>query len=114
MTQPGVPVLATRRTGRDNGEVAHIIPEDPRSTDIWIVLIEDRHADVEVRPFSSEERAAGYAMSQVADTPADLNDAMRKDGWVLYVPYGTERRLRARGQAHHGRVPVIPSLKRSP
>ena len=57
---------------------------------IWIVLIEDRHADVEVRPFSSEERAAGYAMSQVADTPADLNDAMRKDGWVLYLPYGSE------------------------
>ena len=24
------------------------------------------------------------------DLPAGLNDAMRRDGWVLYVPYGTE------------------------
>lgn len=60
--------------------------------DIWIVLIEDRHSDTDARPFSSEERAAEYAMSQVdsTDTPAELNDAMRRDGWVLYIPYGTE------------------------
>ncbi len=60
--------------------------------DIWIVIIEDRHSAVDAVPFSSEERAAGYAMTQVDDTdsPAELNDAMRRDGWVLYVPYGTE------------------------
>ena len=60
--------------------------------DTWIVLIEDRHSEVDARPFSSEERAIEYARSQVDDTdlPADLNDAMRSDGWVLYVPYGTE------------------------
>ena len=62
------------------------------STDIWVVLVEDRHSDVDARPFSSEERAAEYARSQVDDTdlPAELNDAMRKDGWALYIPYGTE------------------------
>ena len=60
--------------------------------DIWIVLIEDRHSDVDARPFSSEEQAAEYARSQVDDTdlPDELNDAMRKDGWVLYIPYGAE------------------------
>jgi hypothetical protein len=62
------------------------------SADIWVVLIEDRHSDVEALPFSSEERAAEYARSQVdaTDLPAELNDAMRRDGWVLYLPYGSE------------------------
>ena len=62
------------------------------STDIWNVIVEDRHADVDALPFSSEEQAAGYARSRVDDTdlPGELNDAMRKDGWVLYLPYGTE------------------------
>ena len=60
--------------------------------DIWIVLIEDRHTGAEALPFSSEELAAGYARSRLdgADTPADLNDAMRRAGWVLYIPYDTE------------------------
>ena len=60
--------------------------------DTWIVLVEDRHDNVDARPFSSEEQAVEYARSQVDDTdlPKDLNNAMRRDGWVLYVPYGTE------------------------
>ena len=33
--------------------------------DVWIVLIEDRHSDVEALPFSSEERAVAYARAQV-------------------------------------------------
>ena len=37
------------------------------------------------------------------DLPAGLTDAMRRDGWVLYVPYGTEGDWRPGGQAHHGR-----------
>ena len=42
--------------------------------DIWIVLVQDRHSDVDARPFSSEERAIEYARSQVDDTdlPDDL------------------------------------------
>jgi hypothetical protein len=63
-------------------------------TDIWIVLIEDRHADVEAQPFSSEERAAGHARTVGAQSdgaePAELTPGMREDGWVLYIPYGTE------------------------
>ena len=62
--------------------------------DVWIVLIEDRHSDVEALPFSSEERAVEYArvMGERSDgaQPAELTPGMRQDGWVLYVPYGTE------------------------
>lgn len=62
--------------------------------DVWIVLIEDRHSDVEALPFSSEERAVEYArvMGERSDgaQSAELTPGMRQDGWVLYVPYGTE------------------------
>ena len=59
--------------------------------DTWIVLIEDRHADVEVRPFSSEERAVEYALAESDGAqPEALNPAMVADGWVLFVPYGSE------------------------
>jgi hypothetical protein len=62
-------------------------------TDIWIVLIQDRHADVEALPFTSEAAALAQARDSVPDDATggeDLNDAMRRDGWVLYLPYGTE------------------------
>jgi hypothetical protein len=63
--------------------------------DIWIVLTEDRHADVEALPFSSEERAIEAARARA---PVDaegiageeLTDSMRKDGWVFFLPYGSE------------------------
>lgn len=60
--------------------------------DTWIVLVEDRHSDVDARPFSSEERAITYARSQApdGDTPEPLTDGMIRDDWVLYIPYGTE------------------------
>ena len=60
--------------------------------EIWIVLIEDRHADVEALPFGSEEKAFTAARKAAPDdaTDGDLNPAMRVDGWVLYLPYGTE------------------------
>ena len=63
-------------------------------TDVWIVLIEDRRSDVEARPFSSEERAVDYArvIGERSDgaQPAQLTTGMRRDGWVLYIPYGSE------------------------
>ena len=63
-------------------------------SDVWIVMIEDRHADVEALPFSSEERAAGYARvvgeRSGGAVPGELNPAMIRDGWVLYLPYGAE------------------------
>ena len=60
--------------------------------DTWIVLIQDRHSDVDALPFSTEEAAAAKARDSVPDDAEDgeLNDAMRRDGWVLYLPYGTE------------------------
>jgi hypothetical protein len=67
--------------------------------DVWIVLIEDRHADVEPLPFSTEEGAVQAARSAVEenarhpesiDWDAELNPAMRATGWVLYVPYSSE------------------------
>ena len=60
--------------------------------DTWIVLIEDRHTDVEVLPFSTKEGAIAKARDSVPDDAEDgeLNDAMRRDGWVLYLPYGLE------------------------
>jgi hypothetical protein len=61
-------------------------------TNIWIVLIEDRHGDVEALPFSSEERAIAAAWAAAPDDAESepLTDGMRKDGWVFCLPYGSE------------------------
>lgn len=60
--------------------------------DIWIVLIEDHHADVEALPFSSKSGAIAAAWDAVPEGTRSrrLNDVMRSKGWVLYLPYGTE------------------------
>ena len=60
--------------------------------EVWIVLIEDRHSDVEALPFSSEELAVTAARSAAPDDALDavLTTGMRRDGWVLYIPYGPE------------------------
>ncbi len=60
--------------------------------DIWITLIEDRHADVDALPFTTEAAAIAAARDNAPDDaePEPLNDAMRKDGWVFYMPYGSE------------------------
>ena len=62
------------------------------SEDIWIVLIEDRHSDVGALPFSSEEGAIEAARASAPDDAESepLTDGMRKDGWVFYLPYGSE------------------------
>lgn len=64
-------------------------------SDVWIVLIEDRHADVEAQPYSTEAAALAAARAAVngahdVDWDANLNESMRRDGWVLYLPYGSE------------------------
>lgn len=61
-------------------------------SEIWITLIEDRHADVEAKPFSTEGAAIAAARENAPDDaePEPLNDAMVKDGWVFYLPYGDE------------------------
>jgi hypothetical protein len=75
-------------------------------SDTWIVLVEDRHADVEARPFSTEERAFAYAREQAGDMSLpdgvgpdevehvpgeqELTSRMIEDGWVLLLVYGIE------------------------
>jgi hypothetical protein len=61
-------------------------------SDIWIVLIEDRHADVEALPFSTEEAAFAEARDSVPEFAEEehLTPDMRKHGWVLLLSYGTE------------------------
>lgn len=66
--------------------------------DTWIVIVEDRHADTDAFPFSTEERAVRYAREkarQYATRPEDVEEheltaSMLKDGWVLYVEYSVE------------------------
>jgi hypothetical protein len=68
---------------------ADLAPEN-----IWIILTEDRHSGVEAIPYASEAGATGHALvlgeRSGGARPAELTGAMRKDGWVLYIPYGTE------------------------
>lgn len=68
-------------------------------TDIWIVLTEDRHADTDALPFSSEERAVAHARAKAEENAGHhdavewntaLTPGMTRDGWVLYLPYGPE------------------------
>jgi len=75
-------------------------------TDVWIVIDEDRHTDVEARPFSTEERAFEYARDQAGDMSLpegtgpdevehvpgeqELTPRMRQDGWVLLLVYSIE------------------------
>jgi hypothetical protein len=62
-------------------------------TDTWIVLVEDRHSDVDALPFSTEEAAVAKARSWVPPEYAEaaaLTPRMREDGWVLCLRYGTE------------------------
>ena len=61
-------------------------------TDTWIVLVEDRHADVDALPFSTEAAAVAKARDSVPEDAGEerLTDDMRKSGWVLWLPYGTE------------------------
>lgn len=62
-------------------------------SDIWIVLIEDRHADVEALPFSSEATAIDTARARAGHdgvTREEMTNAMRQDGWVLNLPISEE------------------------
>lgn len=61
-------------------------------TNAWVVIVEDRHSDVDAVPFTTEAAAFAAPRGAVPDDAAEepLNDAMRRSGWVLYLPYGTE------------------------
>ncbi len=68
-------------------------------TDTWIVLVEDRHHDVDAQPFSTPELASGYAHAQVEalavhpesiDWNVGITPRAAADGVVLLIIYGTE------------------------
>lgn len=68
-------------------------------TDIWIVLVEDRHKDIDALPFSTEEaavRAAGEQMQAMVAHPEHIQEVAltaddREDGCVLCLEYAVER-----------------------
>ena len=66
-------------------------------TDVWVVLVEDRHTDVEALPFTSEVAAleAAHAGADANARHGDVREAeltpqMIADGWCLLLEYGTE------------------------
>jgi hypothetical protein len=60
---------------------------------VWIVIIEDRHADVDALPYSNMPAAIAAArewargLDVVEET---LTEEMAQDGWVLCLEYGLE------------------------
>jgi hypothetical protein len=66
-------------------------------TDVYIVIIEDRHSEPDAEPFSSQELAimrAGQLVARYAAGPEDmewgLTDSMIRNGWVWYCRYSME------------------------
>lgn len=65
---------------------------------IFIVVVEDRHIDVEVTPFASLRAANSYLDEIVSDYCRDENDIeevelthnMKQAGWVRSVRYSCE------------------------
>lgn len=66
--------------------------------DVYLVVVEDQGADVDVTVFTAEQDAADFAraclagMSRSAENIEDsaLSRSMIADGWLAYFPYGTE------------------------
>lgn len=74
--------------------------------DVWVVLVEDRHADVKALPFSTEELAVGAARDLAGDMALpegcdadhveyvpgeqEIDPADRDDGLVLWLVYSIE------------------------
>lgn len=68
-------------------------------SDIYIVLLEDRHIDVDAYPFLDRQQAIEYAQVLVhanarhpenIDWGGPLDQDMIADGWVYYVEYSSE------------------------
>lgn len=65
---------------------------------IYIVIIEDRHVDVEVEPFSTAELAIEYAKEARGANcrhPEDIEEGeitqdMRDEGWLYHSTYSSE------------------------
>jgi hypothetical protein len=70
-------------------------------TSVYLVILQDRHCDVQVWPYLDEADAIARAEAEVAEAEvesasglpveaAGLTGAMRDDGWVWYAAYGSE------------------------
>lgn len=69
------------------------------TADVYVVLIQDRHADADIVVFENPVDAIDYAEKEVktgaGDYPEDievyeLTDSMLADGWVFYAIYSCE------------------------
>jgi hypothetical protein len=81
------------------GATVHEPKSDGPGRDVWVVIAEDRHVDVDAVPFSTEGGAFAAAREVAAEyakphpellREEDLTGRNRADGWVLCLAYGTE------------------------
>jgi hypothetical protein len=58
----------------------------------WIVLVNNRHTDVDALPFTRQQDAEAKARDMVPDDtePTELTRDMVRAGWVLNLSYGAE------------------------
>lgn len=56
---------------------------------IYLTIIEDRHTDVEVYPFSSKEKAVEYAKEYLETCGNDVRESV-VDGWLYHAQYSPE------------------------
>lgn len=64
---------------------------------VYLAIIEDRHTDVQVEVFLSEESAVKYAKEYAVShsrsgqiEEQELNDTMRSNGWLYHAPFSCE------------------------
>jgi hypothetical protein len=68
-------------------------------TDVYVVLIQDRHADPDVEVFADPVDAIEYAEKEVRDGARgniddieyyEITDSMRRDGCLMFATYSCE------------------------
>lgn len=65
------------------------------STELFIVILEDRHTDTDAEPFTDEKKAIAWARKQANEYARDgvdetLTDSMRESGWVYHGCYSED------------------------
>lgn len=60
---------------------------NPNKMDLYVVIVDDRHADPEPYLFSTEEAAMSYARQTAQDW---LVEAETPDGWLYYATHRSE------------------------
>jgi hypothetical protein len=60
---------------------------------VFVLVLEDRHIDVEVTPYREREAAiaaARHILDEQDGTEERLTSAMRADDWIFYGTYSSE------------------------